>query len=169
MPSRPRCSKPGGAAPPPLVMSALRTGLLLLLCLPVHAEIYKWTDESGRLHFGDKPTGKKVEMLEAPAAPAAVATPSASAPDAAAIRERQRRLLEVMQAERDARERALREEQAEKAKNERQCRRVATTLKNAEGRVLYQTSDAGEDRQLTPEQTQQYLDGLRGALKEHCQ
>lgn len=168
MPSRLRCSKPEGAAPPPLAMNALRTAFLLLLCLPAHAEIYKWTDENGRLHFGDKPTGKKAEMLEAPAAPAA-ATPSASSPDAAAARERQRRLLEVMQAERDARERAQRKEQAEKAEKDRQCRRVAKTLKNSEGRVLYQTNDAGEDRNLTPEQTQQYLDGLRAALQEHCQ
>jgi hypothetical protein len=29
--------------------------LLLLAALPTHAEIYKWTDENGKVHFGDAP------------------------------------------------------------------------------------------------------------------
>ena len=35
----------------------LSSFILLLLCGPVQAEIYKWTDKEGNVHFGDKPAG----------------------------------------------------------------------------------------------------------------
>lgn len=41
--------------------------LILIVTLPLvcTAEIYKWVDESGRVHFGDKPLDKeKAELLE---------------------------------------------------------------------------------------------------------
>ncbi|WP_371132902.1 DUF4124 domain-containing protein, partial [Hydrogenophaga sp.] len=38
----------------------IRLILALIAILPLicSAEIYKWTDESGRVHFGDKPKDK---------------------------------------------------------------------------------------------------------------
>lgn len=40
--------------------------LLLLLALPTGApaEIYKWTDAQGRVHFGDRPTEKQRQQAE---------------------------------------------------------------------------------------------------------
>lgn len=40
---------------------SLRLGLLLCLLFPAlgAAEIYKWVDESGQIHFGDKPEDKE--------------------------------------------------------------------------------------------------------------
>jgi len=29
--------------------------LLIIFCAPIHAEIYKWVDENGKLHFSDSP------------------------------------------------------------------------------------------------------------------
>lgn len=38
---------------------------LLMLPLAAHAEIYKWTDAQGRVHFGDKPkNGQKAQEVE---------------------------------------------------------------------------------------------------------
>lgn len=143
-------------------MKAPTALLPLLLCLPVHAEVYKWTDENGRVHFGDDPGGRKAEVL---AAPAATSPPAPAGPAAGDNRERQRRLLEVMQAEREERERAERAKAAERA---RKCRLLTTTLKNAEGKVLYDTS-GGQQRFLTPEQTKQYIDDLRAGTRDFCQ
>jgi len=40
-------------------MARLLLVLFVLLPLLCSAEIYQWTDESGRVHFGDKPTDKE--------------------------------------------------------------------------------------------------------------
>ncbi|WP_394238119.1 glutaredoxin domain-containing protein [Pseudomonas anguilliseptica] len=40
-------------------MARLLLVLFVMLPLLCSAEIYQWTDESGRVHFGDKPTGKE--------------------------------------------------------------------------------------------------------------
>jgi len=45
--------------------------LLTTLALPAGAELYKWTDASGRLQFSDRPPAaqaRKAETLEAPRA-----------------------------------------------------------------------------------------------------
>ena len=45
-------------------MKAISTLLLLFLPLAATAEIYKWVDESGRVHYSDKPAkGAKTETL----------------------------------------------------------------------------------------------------------
>jgi len=41
--------------------------IALLLCLaviPVRAEVYRWVDEQGTVHFGDRPPAAAVEPLE---------------------------------------------------------------------------------------------------------
>ena len=38
---------------------------VFLMMSPIHAEIYKWTDGNGRVHFGDKPSAvQKSETVE---------------------------------------------------------------------------------------------------------
>ncbi|HNL91555.1 MAG TPA: DUF4124 domain-containing protein [Pseudomonadales bacterium] len=41
------------------------TALLLFLCWSAQAEVYKWVDENGKVHFGDRaPDDKKAESLD---------------------------------------------------------------------------------------------------------
>lgn len=45
----------------------VRTGLLVALFIAafgVSAEVYKWTDETGRVHFSDRPVGEDAEELK---------------------------------------------------------------------------------------------------------
>jgi len=45
---------------------------ILMTPLMAHAEIYRWTDENGKVHFSDKPIGdkaKKIDIKEQPAEP----------------------------------------------------------------------------------------------------
>jgi len=75
-------------------MRAIATGLLLLIiaCLagsPAHAQLYKWTDEQGRMHYSDKApdrdkTKAAVIRIESYSGPAVVSTLEKSAPAAQA-------------------------------------------------------------------------------------
>jgi hypothetical protein len=41
----------------------------LLMSVPVKAEIYKWTDENGRVHYEDKPRGNNSNKIKYKVAP----------------------------------------------------------------------------------------------------
>ena len=45
--------------------------MLVLFSLTANAEIYKWTDENGKVHFSDKPIGEKSETLDIKVKPSA--------------------------------------------------------------------------------------------------
>ena len=38
--------------------------LILILALPAQAEIYRWVDEQGKVHFGDAPTRDDAQKVE---------------------------------------------------------------------------------------------------------
>lgn len=49
--------------------------LLCLLALPVCAELYKWTDENGKIHYSDQPPPANVKKSETIKAPKPVVAP----------------------------------------------------------------------------------------------
>jgi Domain of unknown function (DUF4124) len=58
---------------------------LCLLVLPAWADMFKWTDENGKVHYSDQPppaNAKKSESIKQPK-PAAAPPAAAAAPDAA--------------------------------------------------------------------------------------
>ena len=75
-------------------MRAIATGLLLLIiaCLagsPAQAQLYKWTDEQGRIHYSDQAPDKDktkaaVIRIESYSGPAVVSTLEKSGPTAQA-------------------------------------------------------------------------------------
>ena len=51
--------------------------LLILFALPAHADIYKWTDENGKVHYGDQaPANPKTKTLNVKPAQPSSAVPS---------------------------------------------------------------------------------------------
>ena len=44
-------------------MEKLLALFILLVSLPVHAEVYRWTDANGKVHFGDKRPDAKAENI----------------------------------------------------------------------------------------------------------
>ncbi len=73
-------------------------GLLLLAVMMYQpgltaAEIYKWTDDRGRIHYGDRPQGGQAIQLDVPNNPSPDQSPDQRVSD-------QQRLLELMDAER---------------------------------------------------------------------
>lgn len=65
--------------------------------MPALAEIYRWTDSAGRVHFGERPPGESATRIDLPESREET---EAALPDAALRRERQQRLLESFEYER---------------------------------------------------------------------
>lgn len=116
---------------------AVATLLLTALLMPAGAaDVYRWVDESGQVHFGDRPPAKGAEQLTVPSSPPAAA-------DGARL-ERTRRLLDAFAAERAERREERAEAAARKAARQQRCaqaRRNRASFENASRVVRY--DDAG--------------------------
>ena len=151
-------------------MTLPRLTWLLLLCaaasLPVSADIYRWTDADGRIHFGDRapPTGAAVEQIEAPAARARHPIPSCNAiasraascsrcgMPSAAIATRRLAAAAVAAAERD-----------------QACAQLRTELERSrQAAYLVRKSADGARGILSGAEREQYERGIADALAAHC-
>ena len=136
--------------------------LLLLTSSALGSGVYRWVDQSGGVHFGDRPPrsdANAVEEVEVPRAPAA-------SPDAAQRRERRDRLLRAYEHERgEARARAQ-AAASERAKHAADCARLGKALERANtARYLYRKGKGGEPDILSEEERAAYVRKLEGTAR----
>lgn len=141
-------------------------GLLSVSAAAV-AQAYRWVDEQGKVHFGDRPpSGVTVESLELPQHNSPQIAPVSSREQ----RERQRRLVEALEEERLAKEQKKQEEKAAREKHEANCRRLLAKVKDSE-RInrYYQYNERGERVYMSDETADRYRAELRSAYQSRCQ
>jgi hypothetical protein len=114
-----------------------------------HAQLYKWVDESGKVHYSDQPPPsnvKSTKTIERPRAPAVTAPSGDAAQDAAktpntiADQEMEFRKRRVQAAEADAKRQQEAHAAAEKQRNCQQAKARVTSLERG-GRISKQRSD----------------------------
>jgi len=114
-------------------MSA-QVGLVCMLLLwsmtAATAGVYKWVDEQGRVHCGDRPHGQQAEQVDVKPAPAN--TPSSTAEQATSDEDRQmkqQRLLDAYATERARKKAELEKKKKDKAERKRKCTIAKDNLK----------------------------------------
>jgi hypothetical protein len=151
----------------------LSTLLLLAVAAPATAELYRWTDANGRVHFSDTPPGKqKAEVLRAPVAtpPGTVAPATGAVSSGDTTRHnREGRLQEAWRQEAEQKQREKEANDARQAEIARQCARLRNGLQASEGRVLYITQENGEREYLDDAARQEHIEKAQRQLEEHCQ
>jgi len=138
--------------------------VLFLFCVSyTNAEVYKWIDENGKVVYGDKPTSSNADKIKIKSAPV-------QDPVVQGRNERQNKLLNVMQQERDERN-ALKEE--EKGKKEEQmkicaeARRELQEIKDAS--YLYrETDDPNNPAIITDEEREAEQLKYEKYIKKNC-
>jgi hypothetical protein len=155
-----------------------RLPLLLMLCalapLPARAELYRWTDASGQVHFSDKKPGggNNVRTLQAPE-PTPLSGGSHEGAAAAGtsddnITERQKRMADLLRQEDAEREAAARDASARKAQQQHDCNRLRDYQRSLEGRPVYQLDDKGQRHFIDDKSRDEYTQRLNQYLSEHC-
>lgn len=147
---------------------------LLLAALPAEAELYKWTDAEGRVHFTDrKPVdGGKVETLKTPQArnpggrEAAAAT--ASPQDQKSLLDRQKRMADILAQEREQQEAAIASKKKEEAERLKKCHEARDYRRNAQGSRLYDIDQKGERVYMDDKAYDAHMRELDKAIKEFC-
>ncbi len=128
------------------------------------AEIYKWLDADGNVHYGDRPpaTGVDSRSMSLPPAPAEEA-------DQARRSLKQRRLLEAFEAERNQRHQAEAEAAAARRKRARDCENARRELARFERANIIYTSDASGARiYMDDEERLAAAANARAWIGKHC-
>lgn len=151
-------------APSPMKVVIIAT-LMLAVAPTGHAEVYKWVDEKGRVHYGDRPLGesaKKVDIKPTPSDPA-------NAASEARRREQRDRLLEAFEEERKEKKEAERVAREERAKKDELCTRVDKELTELGrgGRFYIQRKDGARDY-LDEQAVAERIKKLEAASKKTC-
>ena len=144
----------------------LRPSLFLFLfvvwsCLD--AGVYKWTDDQGNVHFGDRPPAKGAEEVKVPES-----APS-PAPATKDRKSTQQRMLEMYREDRE-------KKKLEKAKRKQEATQLAKKCENARNqlrkyqnsRALYDKLPGGERRFLTDEEREKTIAELQKAIGRNC-
>jgi hypothetical protein len=139
----------------------------LLFCAsgpPAAAEVYKWTDAEGRVHFGDRPP-----QSGADAVPLSRKAQSISAPTADERLDKQRRLLHAFEEERRQRRDAQAQAQQEKTTRQRNCVEARDDLRSQEvAGALYRLGADGQRIYLDAAERARALEETRAAVRHWC-
>ncbi|MGW8229274.1 MAG: DUF4124 domain-containing protein [Gammaproteobacteria bacterium] len=146
--------------------------LISFICLvtPLQAEIYKWTDEQGRVHFSDKPADNDTPPypLRIPAA-ASGGTPDGGTPTDAERRIKQRKLMESLETERLEKEQAAAKQRQQRAMRDRKCQYARAELRaSKEANLIYDYDAKGNKVYLNETQKQKYFESKYAAVQKWC-
>jgi hypothetical protein len=136
----------------------------LLAAAAAHGQVYRWVDEQGKVHYGERPpTGAKASPVQdklgtPPGAPAPKATPDASQQE----RDFQRRRVEREQKE------ARDQQAAERAKQ--QCEREKTRLAQLRNvrRIQSGVDEKGNLRYMSDGERADAIASQEGAVARAC-
>lgn len=152
--------------------SAGRVLLLLLAVGPgaAQAEVYKWTDAEGRVHYGDEPPSDSIPEFKV--RPPPVVTPDSAfskAPTEQERQDRQRRLLESFAADRREKQQAERERKQVAARREKNCRTARARLRSAQdANLIFDYDQQGNRIFYDRAQRENYLQRLRKDVRQWC-
>lgn len=138
----------------------------VVLSTAAAAEVYRWTDAKGQVHYGQRPPhGQDARRMELPAGNAA----PGGEPDAAARREHRQRVLDDFEYRRQRkREEAARleQQQAEKAAECQRLQRQWRRLTHA-GPIYYRRP-GGEREYIDDREREAQKDALRPRYRDAC-
>ena len=139
-------------------------GCLYFLSLPDgHTDVYKWVDEQGHVHYGDKAAdgADPIPITE---------KEKADTPSPTQRREEKRqRILNIMQEDRLQRQQAREKAQQEKAQRQARCNKAQDRLRAyREAGHLYDLDATGKRRVLTDAERAKALQNSRETVKKWC-
>jgi hypothetical protein len=144
----------------------IRLLIVLLGCLgAAQAGVYKWTDEHGKVHYGDRPTDKKAEQVTIKPGPANGA-PQETIDNQRAIDN----WLKARGTDREINKKKQAELAKQKAIQKRKCNAMKADLADMQrgGVVWYELDDAGKRRYFSESEIKQQISDLSQIIKNNC-
>jgi len=138
--------------------------IFFLFCVSnANAEVYKWVDENGKIVYGDKPTSSDASKIKIKKAPV-------QDPVVQQRNEKQNKLLDVIQEEREERDTLRKEQKKKKDEHKKMCadaRKELQKMKNA--RFIYEkTDDPNNPKIMTDEERKAEEISFEKQIKKNC-
>ncbi len=147
-------------------MKTLTWVLFLFVTGSASAEIYKWTDENGQVHYGEKSTRGNSDSVVIPMHDK---TPSTPAPGTKDRLENIRKWTDARQKERETEKRRKAEQDAKRVRQGEECRRQGNSLASLErGGHRYRLDANGHRVYLSDQEIDSKKDDIREYLKKNC-
>jgi hypothetical protein len=144
----------------------IHAGRLLFLGAHAHAELYKWTDAQGKVHYTDQPPTLNSQTVKHSTAGQAETTSKATQSLDAKEQDFQKRRKEAEEA------RAKADKEAEKARIAREncdkARKNLSTLQNADTPRVYTTNAAGQRIYMDDSARASALANSQKSVSEFC-
>lgn len=132
-----------------------------------YGQVYKWVDENGKVHFGDKPpVNSKAEELNLPE------VKSADTPEVTHAEriERQRRLVKALEEERKEKQKAKQEKKDKEAKQVAACKQLKGRIKHSETINRYfRYDEQGERTYYSDAEADAFRNKLKAAYQQNCE
>ena len=129
----------------------------------VNAEVYKWIDENGKVVYGDKPTSSDVDEIKIKRTPV-------QDPVVQERNEKQNKLLDVIQQERDERNALKKEKKEKKDEQKKMCadaRKELIEIKEA-GFLYKETDDPNNPIIMTDNERKAEEIKYENYIKKNC-
>jgi len=131
--------------------------------LATSASVYKWTDENGVTHFGDRqPTGQNAEQVNVRSG-----TSQGAGGQRRSAQEQLGELQEQQAAEQQQREESAVEE-ARRKQREANCATARSNLEVINSNARIRVEENGETRYLSPEEIEQQRQKFQEIADENC-
>lgn len=140
----------------------MRHLILIALLVPAlaSAEIYRWTDAQGRVHFGEKPGGSGAEQVEVK--PQVVERDEAT-------RQREERTRQFYDARREEKAQADTRAASARAERTKECRELRDNLAQIQrGGRYFVTDQNGERSYIDDEELEAARSRLSSRIAERC-
>lgn len=142
----------------------IATLMLVLAGAAAAADVYKWVDDQGKVHYGDRPParGEPADTLALPPAPSR----DADLAERAFMRQR---LLDAFEAERREQQQTDAEARSAKRALESRCAELERKLARFErANVVYTVDDNGERAYMSDDDRQRAAEAAREWISKHC-
>ncbi len=142
-------------------MTKLLTSLALIVACQVStADVYRWTDENGKVHFGDRPPPATETK--------AIDTPIVNSDSSARLN---RPLTKMLDQERQAQADKQKQRQAKQAESKKRqqalCQKARKKLKTFKGRVAFVKKD-GSEVKVSENERRKLASNLEKQIRKNC-
>ncbi len=138
---------------------------LLVSTVAVSAEVYRWVDENGRAHYGDRPPADVEQSDEVKIHDQKLS----SEPVNVDRKQAQQRLLEQYRREREMKKKQADKELQERQERKKRCASAKSTLAQYQHSILYDRFPDQEPRFLTTEEQQAEIAKVRKEVEKWCE
>ncbi|MCB1856816.1 MAG: DUF4124 domain-containing protein [Gammaproteobacteria bacterium] len=149
--------------------AGMALGLVFLLASGLAgADVYRWKDENGRVHFGDRPGAVRADKIDVPDGERVLEQDGQQQLDAERAVSRQR-LLDAYREERESKQREQEAREARERERESRCIYARDILRGyQESGSIYQPLASGERRYLSATERREEIDRARADVAHWC-